>query len=822
MSSKSKILFTALFFSLTTFISAQSASAIWPLSNPSTGGTGFSPNVSGLIDAANELLKGMEINQYTGFNNSQRIRMAGTNNTWAANIIDKIDTVYVQFSVKPKKGITFEINKINMLIGAASTNFMKARIFYSTKSDFSTPAEINYSTGSASNFLISGGQTEVKAEINVSLNEDETFYLRIYPWNEATAIQSGKYMTLQNVEISGTTKGNVEANLAAVSTSSVTYISTTFATSGGNIVNDGGGIISERGICWNSAGNPSITDNKKIAGSGVGSYKVVMQNLLPATKYYIRAYAVNSAGTAYGEEISFTTLTQKSVPQLTTSSVSNILVKTAQAGGSVINWGGDSVFVRGVCYGENPNPTVNNFKTINGADIGSFSTVIGNLKENTKYYLRAYAENSVGVGYGDEVSFNTQSPAAAITKTVALDGTGDYSTVQSAFDAVPTNYTGKYIIFVKNGTYKEKLKLTSAKVNVVIRGESRDNTILTYDDYSGKPGTSIGTSTSETLAIQANDVTLENITVQNTATQAQAVALNITGDRIIVNNCNIEGYQDTYYTWNSGRVYNINSKISGTVDFIFGHGVAVFDNCNIHIRRNTGTLTAAATKAGYKFGYVFLNCKISADSIGYDGAPITRFLLGRPWQNSPRTVFIRCEQPVTLNPVGWSEWNVTPALYAEYKCFGPGSDYSQRLASISRQLTDDEAKEYTLANIFSMSAGPEFGFDWMPEITTSVENSGQTNIEIPASFTLEQNYPNPFNPITTIKYSLPSNVETFLATSVRVYDVLGKEVAVLVNQKQSAGNYEIKFDGSKLASGVYFYKLQAGDFISIKKLVLMK
>ena len=788
MSLKSKILILALFFSLTTFIPAQSASAIWPLSNPSTGGTGFSPNVSGLIDAANELLKGTEINQYTGFNNSQRIRMAGTNNTWAANIIDKIDTVYTQFSVKPKKGITFEINKINMLIGAASTNFMKARIFYSTKSDFSTPAEINYSTGSASNFLISGGQTEVNAEINVSLNEDETFYLRIYPWNEATAIQSGKYMTLQNVEISGTTKGNVEANLAAVSTSSVTYISTTFATSGGNIVNDGGGIISERGICWNSAGNPSIADNKKIAGSGVGSYKVVMQNLLPATKYYIRAYAVNSAGTAYGEEISFTTLTQKSVPQLTTSSVTNILVKTAQAGGSVISWGGDSVFVRGVCYGENPNPTVNYFRTINSSDIGSFSTVIGNLKENTKYYLRAYAENSVGVGYGDEVSFNTQSPAAAITKTVALDGTGDYSTVQSAFDAVPTNYTGKYIIFIKNGTYKEKLKLTSGKVNVVIRGESRDNTILTYDDYSGKPGTSIGTSTSESLAIQASDVTLENITVQNTATQAQAVALNITGDRIIVNNCNIEGYQDTYYTWNSGRVYNINSKISGTVDFIFGHGVAVFDNCNIHIRRNTGTLTAAATKAGYKFGYVFLNCKISADSIGYDGTPITRFLLGRPWQNSPRTVFIRCEQPVTLNPVGWSEWNVTPALYAEYKCFGPGSDYSQRLASISRQLTDDEAKEYTLANIFSMSAGPEFGFDWIPEITTSVENSGQTNIEIPASFTLEQNYPNPFNPITTIKYSLPSNVETLLVTSLRVYDVLGKEVAVLVNQKQSAGN----------------------------------
>lgn len=820
MLTKSKILITILIFAFTTLVSAQTASATWPLSNPSSGGTGFNPNVSGLINAANELLKGTEINQYTGANNSQRIRMAGTNNTWPANLIDKIDTVYVQFSVSPKKGITFEIKKISMLIGAASTNYMKARIFYSEKSDFSNPTEINYSTGSLSNFLISGGQSTVNAEINVTINEDETFYLRIYPWNEYSAIQSGKYMTLQNVEISGTTIGNVEANLAAVSTSSASYISTTFATSGGNIINDGGGLISERGICWNTIGNPSTSDDKKNAGSGVGSFKVLMQNLLPATKYYIRAYAVNSAGTSYGDEISFTTLNQKIVPQLTTNSVTNILVKTAHAGGSVTAWGGDSVFVRGVCYSENSNPTVNNFKTINGSDIGSFSTVIGNLKENTKYYLRAYAENSVGVGYGNEVSFTTQSPAVSITKTVSLDGTGDYTTVQSAFDAVPANYTGKYIIFIKNGTYKEKLKLISGKVNVVIRGESRDNTILTYDDYSGKPGTSIGTSTSETLAIQANDVTLENIIVQNTATQAQAVALNITGDRIIVNNCHIDGYQDTYYTWNSGRVYNINSKISGTVDFIFGHGVAVFDNCNIHIKRNTGTLTAAATKDGYKFGYVFLDCKITADSIGYDGAPISRFLLGRPWQNSPRTVFIRCEQPASLNPVGWAEWNVIPALYAEYKCYGPGSDYSQRLTSISRQLTDDEAKEYTITNIFSMSTGPEFGFDWMPEITTSVENKGKLNSEIPAKFSLEQNYPNPFNPTTLIKYQISELSDVTL----KVYDLLGREVTTLVNEVKQPGEYSVEFitKNDEYSSGIYFYELKTQKYRAVKKLVLLK
>jgi hypothetical protein len=113
----------------------------------------------------------------------------------------------------------------------------------------------------------------------------------------------------------------------------------------------------------------------------------------------------------------------------------------------------------------------------------------------------------------------------------------------------------------------------------------------------------------------------------------------------------------------------------------------------------------------------------------------------------------------------------------------------------------------------------QIDFDGKYEYSGIVE----VKMDAPINFALEQNYPNPFNPITTIKYSIPGNVvETLQATSLRIYDVLGKEVAVLVNQKQSAGNYEVKFDGTKLASGVYFYKLQAGDFISIKKLILMK
>jgi hypothetical protein len=113
----------------------------------------------------------------------------------------------------------------------------------------------------------------------------------------------------------------------------------------------------------------------------------------------------------------------------------------------------------------------------------------------------------------------------------------------------------------------------------------------------------------------------------------------------------------------------------------------------------------------------------------------------------------------------------------------------------------------------------QIDFDGKYEYSGIVE----VKVDAPINFALEQNYPNPFNPVTTIKYSIPGNVvETLQPTSLRIYDVLGKEVAVLVNEKQSTGNYEVKFDGTRLASGVYFYKLQTGDFISIKKLILMK
>lgn len=245
----------------------------------------------------------------------------------------------------------------------------------------------------------------------------------------------------------------------------------------------------------------------------------------------------------------------------------------------------------------------------------------------------------------------------------------------------------------------------------------------------------------------------------------------------------------------------------------------VFDSTQIHLNRDGGTITAAATEEESKFGFVFLDSEISTDSIGFDGDEITNFYLGRPWQNAPRTVFINTYYPETLDPAAWLSWNVQPGLYAEYNCSGPGcTDLSSR-ADFSRQLTSEEAEEYTVENIFSKESNPEFGRSWVPtRDLTIVSNENESTKEVPKEFELNQNYPNPFNPSTQIGYSIsePGHV------NLSVYDLLGRKVATLVNERRTAGNYSIKFDASALASGVYFYRLEAGSFVKVNKMALMK
>ncbi|MEJ2617986.1 MAG: pectinesterase family protein, partial [Ignavibacteriaceae bacterium] len=387
---------------------------------------------------------------------------------------------------------------------------------------------------------------------------------------------------------------------------------------------------------------------------------------------------------------------------------------------------------------------------------------------------------------------------------------------------------GRYTIFVKKGIYKEKLLLSSSKVNVVLRGEDRDSTVLTYDDYAGIAG---GTSGSYSVGIDAPDFTAVNITFRNTVKNdqtvsgQQAVALRSNEDRQAFYNCKLLGYQDTYYAWGgsgTGRVYMKNCYIEGSVDFIFGRDIVLFDSCELHVNRNKCSLTAASTDPESQFGFVFKDCNISYDSVGFDGNVVSKIYLGRAWQAEPRTVFMNTYEPSVIDSLGWNQQpintGIIPALYGVYQDYGPGYNETGHAQGIGSILTSTEAADYTIENIFSKNSNPGFAYDWIPSNpVTSVKDDENIN-QVPLNFQLFQNYPNPFNPSTTIKYGIPQSSHV----KIILYDILGREVATIVNEVKNAGYYTVKFNASSLASGVYFYRIEAGNFVQVKKMMLLK
>ena len=187
------------------------------------------------------------------------------------------------------------------------------------------------------------------------------------------------------------------------------------------VTDNGGASITERGIVYSTLEMPTISHNSKIMnGSGVGSYSCQITNLEPETSYYVRAYAINARGVSYSNQVRFRTLSPAVLPTVTTNAVTQITEATAVAGGNVISDGGATVTERGVCVATVSNPTISNTKVTAGSGTGSFTCDLTGLQANTTYYVRAYAVNSKGVAYGEEVSFTTASDAPAVPEYVDL------------------------------------------------------------------------------------------------------------------------------------------------------------------------------------------------------------------------------------------------------------------------------------------------------------------------------------------------------------------------------------------------------------------
>ena len=322
------------------------------------------------------------------------------------------------------------------------------------------------------------------------------------------------------------------------------------------------------------------------------------------------------------------------------------------------------------------------------------------------------------------------------TVIVAADGSGDHTSVQEAFDALPVD-NKPHIVRLRPGTYAEKVTLTSRHPYVTLIGDDAAKCIITWDDYAGRPGddgNKLGTSGCQTFLIEANDFTASNVTIANTYVNSQAntavnsdtqaVAVQVKGDRAAFYGCRITGYQDTFYGRGTGRVYLRDCYVEGNVDFIFGSSTILLDRCTLRMNRNNSVVTAPSTPADHRYGIVCTDCTISfpsSDEVDFDGAAFSYFHLGRPWQNAPRAVFLRCEEPAALKAEGWTKMSADPALFAEYRCTGEGAT-AERLAQRAnggRQLTDAEAAEYTVAKIFAKTSATEYAIDWLPAATFS-------------------------------------------------------------------------------------------------------
>ncbi|MBQ8673431.1 MAG: glycoside hydrolase family 88 protein [Bacteroides sp.] len=266
-----------------------------------------------------------------------------------------------------------------------------------------------------------------------------------------------------------------------------------------------------------------------------------------------------------------------------------------------------------------------------------------------------------------EQSMNVPATQWMDSIVVARDGTGHFRTVAEAIEHVRAFMEYTTTIYIKAGTYKEKLVIPAWIENVEFVGESAENTIITWDDHANID--KMGTFRTYTVRVDGHGLTFRNLTIENNAPQmGQAVALHTEGDRLTFINCRLLGNQDTVYTGGTDtRLYFKDCYIEGTTDFIFGPSTALFKNCTIHSKRDS-YITAASTPRDVKVGYVFVGCKLTA-------APgVTKVYLGRPWRPYAMTCFINCEMGKHILAARWHNWgnadNEKTARYGEYGSTG--------------------------------------------------------------------------------------------------------------------------------------------------------
>ncbi|MDQ0871556.1 pectin methylesterase-like acyl-CoA thioesterase/lysophospholipase L1-like esterase [Paenibacillus sp. V4I3] len=504
---------------------------------------------------------------------------------------------------------------------------------------------------------------------------------------------------------------------------------------------------SQVAISWEPVSGAAYYTVKRSTNSG-GPYATIAANV--ASEGYTDVTAVNGTIYYYVVSASNGQLESMNSIQVAASPASIAVGAPAAPDGVAVNPGNNKVALQW-----NPVPGAASYSVKRAVSFAGPYTVLSagltgtNANDDTAlngttYYYIVAATSANGEGAPSKPAIAT--PASMIV--VAKDGTGDFTSIQNAVNSIASNNTVRTVIFIKNGVYKEKILVNKPYVSLV--GQSRDGTVLTYDDYAckesptGTPAAAgfcsalpagtliLGTGNSYSVSVTGTNFTADSLTIQNTAYPrtlvAPAVALSVTGDRAVFTNVKVLGFQDTLYA-NSGRQYYKDVIIEGDGDYIFGNAKAVFDRSEIKfVGKAGGHITAASTDATAEFGYVFLNSRLtrgtsalksfvtvgswdsSWDIDANISATNSTVDLGRPWRPYANVKYINSWMDAHIKAIGWDNWgsvsNEATARYGEYNSSGPGANAKGRF-SWTRQLTASEANEYTPQRILAGADGWE-------------------------------------------------------------------------------------------------------------------
>ncbi|XP_010547008.1 PREDICTED: probable pectinesterase/pectinesterase inhibitor 58 isoform X2 [Tarenaya hassleriana] len=340
-------------------------------------------------------------------------------------------------------------------------------------------------------------------------------------------------------------------------------------------------------------------------------------------------------------------------------------------------------------------------------DLGSYARKLLSTEDGFPTWMRPEARKLMAAK-GTKVKPNA---------VVALDGSGQFKSINAALKTVPMKNKFPFVIYIKQGIYKEKVDVTKTMSYVTFIGDGPTKTRITGNLNFGMG--KVKTYQTATVAVNGEHFTAKDIGFENTAGPKghQAVALRVSADYAVFHNCQIDGYQDTLYA-HSHRQFYRDCTISGTIDYIFGDAKSFFQNCNMVVRKPMGGQSCMVTAQGRTdkretTGIVLHNCRITGDPAYIPVKKTNKAYLGRPWKQFSRTIIMRTTIEDIIDPKGWLEWNGNFALdtleYAEFENKGPGSNQATRVKWPGiKKFTPRQAGEFTAGKFLQ-------GGTWIPQ-----------------------------------------------------------------------------------------------------------